>query len=333
MPRPSGPVEESSPPAPGTPRYLAFLPEHAISEHRVVVVTRHDGDHGAEISTLAIFPDAPPADALADALNAMLRLQVTADQRLDAALEHAPVPVRAAVRELLPALAASREDPHALRVVQQLAAKGSYLLFPVTGCPAQCDVCGTCRDDCAGCGECADGGCDICLPVTVTPRTAAVLGHALAVLADEAYDYAYRTGVCPGGQPGPLGAVPACARRLEEWLLRRYARAFDDLASDLEAGRLPLPACTAEEIALDIAIRDAGRIHHDEDELVSSLEENLPGSRFDYHWDHLQDALFQDKDYEDFLYTRAPVPGDTAEQWFGEFGNIALRDPGRGFRR
>src|SRR6266566_6730144 len=251
-------------PATEVPCYLAFLPEHAISEHRVVAVTGHGSDHSAEISTLAIFPDAPPADALADALNAMLRRQVTADRRLDAALENAPAPVRAEVRELLPALAASREDPRALRVVQQLAAKGGYLLFPVTGCPAQCDVCVTCSDGCASCPECAEGGCDTCLPVTVTPRTAVVLGQALAVLADEAYDYAYRTGVCPGGRPGPLGAVPACARRLGEWLLRRYARAFDDLASDLEAGRLPLPACTAEEIALDIAIRDAERIHHDE---------------------------------------------------------------------
>ncbi|PXY17038.1 hypothetical protein BA062_37825 [Prauserella flavalba] len=93
------------------------------------------------------------------------------------------------------------------------------------------------------CPECADGGCEICLPATLTPRTAAMLGHALAVLADEAYDYVYRTGMCRDGAPGPLGAVLACVADQDEWFLRRYARAFDDLSSDLQVGRHPTPAC------------------------------------------------------------------------------------------
>jgi hypothetical protein len=41
------------------------------------------------------------------------------------------------------------------------------------------------------------------LPVTLTPRTAAVLSHALAVLADEAYDHVYRAGMCRDGAPCP----------------------------------------------------------------------------------------------------------------------------------
>jgi hypothetical protein len=57
------------------------------------------------------------------------------------------------------------------------------------------------------------------------------------------------------------------------------------------------------------------------------LPGHLSGSRFDYEWDHLQDALFQDKDCEGFVYIRVPVYGDVAGQW-GEFGNIAARDRG-----
>lgn len=109
--------------------------------------------------------------------------------------------------------------------------------------------------------------------------------------------------------------------------------AFDDLSGDLEAGRLPLPVCTAEEIALDIAIRDAGRIHHDEDEMVEDLEKDYPPSRFDYDWAHLQDALFQDKDYEGLLDMRFPLSDEEAEQWFEEFSNITPRERRRGFRR
>jgi hypothetical protein len=320
-------------PSAGSVSYLAFLPWHTPAQHHVLAVADHGG--GAELCAAATFAEAPPASMLADALNGVLSRQVTAERRLDAALEGVPEPVRAAVARLVAALAAS-DDPQAFCVAGYLrvAGGGSYLLFPVTSCPpGGCETCGSCQQDCAGCGECSDGGCDICLPVTMTSRTAAVLGQALAVLADEAYDYIYGTGVCPGGVPGPLGAIPRCAEDQDAWFLRRYARAFDDLSSDLEAGRLPLPACTAEEIALDIAIRDAGRIHHDEDELVEDLVKDYPVSRFDYDWARLQDALFQDKDYEGLLDMRSPLGGDEAEQWFEEFSNIAPRVRRRGFRR
>jgi hypothetical protein len=313
--------------------YLAFLPRHAPGQHHVLAVVDHGG--GTELCAVASFAEAPPATMLADALNGVLFRQVTAEQRLDAALEGVPEPVRAAVGRLVPALAAN-DDPQALSVARYLRVTGggSYLLFPSTNCPrGGCETCGSCQQDCAGCGECSDGGCDICLPVTMTPRTAAVLGQALAVLADEAYDYIYGTGMCPGGAPGPLGAVPKCAEGQVAWFLRRYARAFDDLSGDLEAGRLPLPACTAEEVALDIAIRDAERIHHDEHELVEDLAKDYPASRFDHDWANLQDALFQDKDYEGLLDMRSPLGGDEAEQWFEEFSNIAPRDRRRGFRR
>jgi hypothetical protein len=314
--------------------YLAFVPRHTPTAHEVLAMIDH-GD-GPEAESLASFSDAPSATMLASALNGFLLHQVTAERRLDVVLENAPAPVRTAISALLPKLAAATtDDPAAQRVARQLPTVGddAFLLFPTTNCPGQCEFCGTCRDDCLDCPECADSGCEICLPVTLAPRTAAVLGHALAILADEAYDAVYRTGMCRDGVPGPLGAVLRCVAGQDEWFLRRYARAFDDLNSDLQVGRYPTPTCTAEEIALDLAIHDAERLHHDEDELIAGLEAELPASRSDYNWDTLQDVLFQDKDYEGLLSYGVPLGPEEAEGWFDEFGNVPPRERHRGFRR
>jgi hypothetical protein len=313
--------------------YLAFVPQHAPDAHGVSAIV--DGDDGPEAETLVSLPDAPSATVLASALNGVLLHQVTAERRLEAVLDGAPDPVRKTISALLPVLTAATEDPAASRVARQLptAGDGGFLLFPTTNCPGRCEFCGTCRDDCVECPECADGGCEICLPVTLTPRTAAVLGHALAILADEAYDYVYRTRMCRDGAPGPLGAVIPCVADQDEWFLRRYARAFDDLNSDLQVGRYPTPTCTAEEIALDLAIQDAERLYHDEGELIADLEADLPATRSDYDWNTLQDVLFQDKDYEGLLSHRMSLGRGEAEGWFEEFGNIAPRVRHRGFRR
>jgi hypothetical protein len=104
--------------------------------------------------------------ALAVALNAVLQRQVTAER----------------------CMAPAREDPAALRAVPQLpggAGDDGVRLFPTTNCPDLCETCGTCRIDCTDCEECADGGCEICLLVTMAPRTAVILAHASAILADE----------------------------------------------------------------------------------------------------------------------------------------------------
>jgi hypothetical protein len=313
--------------------YLAFVPQHAPDIHHVLaIVSRGDGPEAEPLVTL---PDAPSATMLASALNGVPLQQVIADRRLSAVLDGAPEDTRKTISALLRTLAGQSEDQTAPCLARQLPAVGDsgFLLFPTTNCPGRCEFCGTCRDDCVDCPECADGGCEICLPVTLAPRTAAVLGHALAVLADEAYDYSYRTGMCRDGVPGPLGAVLRCVADQDEWFLRRYARAFDDLSSDLQIGRHPTPTCTAEEIALDLAIQDAERLYHDEDELIADLETELPPSRSDYNWETLQDVLFQDKDYEGFLSDPTPVPRDDADLWFEAFGNVRPRERHRGFRR
>lgn len=313
--------------------YLAFVPQHTPNTHEVLAVI--DRGDGPEAESLASFSDAASATMLASALNGFLLHQVTAERRLEVVLENAPATVRTTISALLPILAAASEDPAAPRVARQLPAVGDdgFLLFPTTNCPGQCEFCGTCGDDCLDCPECVDSGCEICLPVTLAPRTAAVLAHALAILADEVYDAAYRTGMCRDGVPGPLGAVVRCVADQDEWFLRRYARAFDDLTSDLQIGRHPTPTCTAEEIALDLAIQDAERLYHDEDELITDLEAELPASRSDYNWETLQDVLFQDKDYEGLLSHRFPLGKHEAEVWFEEFNNVPPRDRRRGFRR
>ncbi|SDM27631.1 hypothetical protein SAMN04488074_11945 [Lentzea albidocapillata subsp. violacea] len=317
-----------------TRSYLAFVPHHTLNAHEVLAMI--DRGDGPEAEILVNLPDAPSATMLASALNGILLQRITAERHLSAVLDGAPDPVRAAVGGVLPTLmAAASEDPAASRVARQLPTIGDegFLQFPTTNCPGRCEFCGTCRDDCAACPACADGECEICLPAILTPRTAAVLGHALAILADEAYDYIYRTGLCRDGQPGPLGAVLPCIADLDEWFLRRYARTFDDLSSDLQIGRYPTPTCTAEEIALDLAIQDAERLYSDEDELVTDLEASLPASKADYNWNTLQDVLFQDKDYEGLLSHRFPIETGEAEAWFEEFGNVPPRDRHRGFRR
>lgn len=307
--------------------FLAFVPEHSVSGHRVLGL-RDRGD-GAEADTVTTVGDASTATVLADALNGTLRGRYTAPRQIEAVLDSAPEDVRTAVSRVLPGLREQGAAQEALRLVAVLPSpteRGAGL-FPTTNCPGRCGTCGECRNDCQTCAECADSGCEVCLPVVITPRTATALEQALGVLADEVYD----TG--NGGARGPLGAVPACVARQDAWFLRRYARAFDDLAADLRDGRWPTPACTAEEIALDLAIQDAQRRHHDEPELTAHRDTGLPASRFDYDWAALQDALFQDKDYEGLLHHPHRLADHEAQDWFSEFGNVPTRDPQRGFRR
>jgi len=60
--------------------------------------------------------------------------------------------------------------------------------------------------------------------------------------------------------------------------------------------------------------------------------DRLPSSAHDFAWDHLQDVLFQDKDYEGYLYAANAAGVGELDHWFEEFNNIAPRDPDRGCR-
>ena len=64
--------------------YLAFVPAHTASRHRVLAIV--DRGDGAEADAVATFPDAPSATVLAAALNGVLQEQVTAERRLASVL-------------------------------------------------------------------------------------------------------------------------------------------------------------------------------------------------------------------------------------------------------
>lgn len=93
----------------------------------------------------------------------------------------------------------------------------------------------------------------------LTPRTAAVLHAALDILGDHARDDAGELGDTPvtavnsGGWEifTRLPRVTYCQGR--EWRMK-FAQAFSDLSDRLAGGKGLSPACTAEEMALHLAI-------------------------------------------------------------------------------
>jgi hypothetical protein len=120
-------------------------------------------------------------------------------------MEGAPDPVRAAVHTLLAALTAANEDPAASRMARQPRATGDsgFLLFRTTSWPQPVRVLRHISQCCVSCPECTEVRCAICLPVTLTPRTASVPDYAVASLNPQAYDYIYQTGMRRDGGPRP----------------------------------------------------------------------------------------------------------------------------------
>lgn len=189
------------------------------------------------------------------------------------------------------------------------------------------------------------------MPVAAHPRTADVLYTALCVLADQAYDDAEEIGDSPlvrgelEGNWGVFTQLPKLTFRADLQWRRRFARAVDDLADDLEHGRWPQPTCTAEELALHLAIGDArDRV----DELDDADEqEKLPAHRDDFDLDMCSEVFFQDTDvlmlYSDRFDGIEDPDGDANRElgvgdlrtaaWFDPFQNVPARDPHRGFRR
>ncbi|MFB6577373.1 hypothetical protein ACFCYC_07990 [Streptomyces sp. NPDC056402] len=123
------------------------------------------------------------------------------------------------------------------------------------------------------------------------------------------------------------------------------ARAFDDLAGDLVKGNRPNPNCTAEEMALHLAIDDAPT--YLEDRPAEDDHNTLPEHEDDYGWDSCSDLMFQDHDVLMLFhskYTGIEDPdhpanpflgvGDPREAaWFDPFDNRGIRTPRRGLRR
>ena len=206
-------------------------------------------------------------------------------------------------------------------------------LFPIR----ECDCAGK-SEDCETCGW------------QLTPRTADLLSTVLSVLADQAFDDAARLGdqYLPDAHStgwAVFDRLPPLTRSADHRWRRRMARAFDDLADDLNKGRWPEPTCTAEEMALHLAIEDAPT--YLEDRPADDEHHTLPRHEDDYSWDACSDLLFQDHDVLmlfDASLAGIEAPGNPANQrlgagdlrvdsWFEPFDNGVARNPQRGFRR
>ncbi|MCX4633092.1 hypothetical protein [Streptomyces sp. NBC_01443] len=201
--------------------------------------------------------------------------------------------------------------------------------------------------DCPCKGE--DENCEKC-GWQLTPRTADLLHMALVVLADQAYDDAERLGDqflsdADSATWEVFDRLPSFTWTADHRWRRRMARAFDDLAGDLAKGNWPCPTCTAEEMALHLAIEDAPM--HLEDRPEEDDHNSLPEHEDDYSWGSCSDLLFQDHDVLMLFHTQfsgiedpenptnqSMGIGDLREAaWFTPFGSRSIRDPRRGFRR
>ncbi|MBT2674239.1 hypothetical protein J7E95_26195 [Streptomyces sp. ISL-14] len=205
-------------------------------------------------------------------------------------------------------------------------------LFPVKEC--------SCEDeDCEDCGW------------QLTPRTADLLLTSLSVLADQAYDDADELRDRPVTRQRPgnwevFTRLPALTWSADQSWRRRMARAFDDLSDELEHGHWPQPSCTAEEMALHMAIEDAPS-YLDDIDTRDATHSHLPEYRDDYDWNACSDLFFQDHDvlmlFDARLDGIEDPDGDVnqrlgmgdlrAAAWFEPFGHPPARNPERGFRR
>jgi hypothetical protein len=185
----------------------------------------------------------------------------------------------------------------------------------------------------------------------LTPRTAAVLWTSAQLLADLAYDDVVEHGDEPVSKQGVWSLFhdyPWITWRKDAVWRRQAARAFDDLAADLESGHPPRPTCPAEEMALHLVLRDAQVAVEDggPDSMMDGPN-FMPEDPNDFRWNLPSEDLFQDHDIlalfengsdgieePDAEENLQIGMGDyTPNAWFATFLNMKPRDPRRPFRR
>ena len=170
-----------------------------------------------------------------------------------------------------------------------------------------------------------------------TPRTAYALAAVAEVILDDYREYTRE--IAPGEwvedfeyswttvNPGTM-TLP--------WLLR-FRQAFKNLISDLALGDLPLPRCTAEEVALHTMI-----------DAAEGYGEDIKGEMFDYgaipphpedfDWEQCRSLLFEDHDVlmlnnpaldgienDEQAIERMGLAYLRRSEWFQWFGSVEQR--------
>ncbi|MFF7360341.1 hypothetical protein [Streptomyces sp. NPDC008125] len=182
----------------------------------------------------------------------------------------------------------------------------------------------------------------------LTPRTAAALHEALRLLARRAREDAAVLGDRPLA-PGGLGEKAGVFTRLPRvtfgvgaaWRLR-FARAVESIGGDLRDGWWPEPTCTAEEVALHLAIEDArAAVEAGAAAGTGPIGGGvLPAHRDDHDFDACAGMFFQDTDVlmlydagldgmedpEDEVNQRLGIGDLRPAAWFEPFLNVTPRD-------
>lgn len=170
---------------------------------------------------------------------------------------------------------------------------------------------------------------------------AAALRWAAALTADDAYDDIENH----GDEPVPdeawdwslFDTYPRSTWNASPEWRRQAARAYDDLADDIDAGIWPLPRCPAEELALHTLLIRLMDWTSDGDLFstlwngLASLPQHPDDENWDGAWEHLARIDDELGSYTETIAqrpTRCPAP-----VWFEEFSSAVKRDPARGFRR
>jgi hypothetical protein len=107
--------------------------------------------------------------------------------------------------------------------------------------------------------------------------------------------------------------------------------AFYDLAADLEAGALPVPACVAEDVVLAVALDWARETGHDQDDVFHA--DVLPPSSFDDDWRRV-DRLVGHRELFDEpvgrrILKQGPANPCHPDRWFEPLPGQPPRDPAR----
>ncbi|TYB45927.1 hypothetical protein [Microbispora tritici] len=325
-------------------QHLAFVAQVTPSKSRVFKVMDHGS--GPVLEALVTFPREEVATSVAVELNGVLVGRYLSVKRVRRLLIDAPDSVRSSIEQLLPLLEQVREtEASAVALAEAILQQSgpAFASFPTAHCFSACPDCGEeCATDCIDCYGCRHGECDNCFQPDMTPRTALALHTAAEIYADQAYEVAEELGhpsLAARAKVDTWPLLPAVAA--DQHFARRMARSFDDLANDLALGRLPLPSCTSEEIALWRIIDFARELAEDSDLGIDPEEiAQLPQSRFDYDWGWLTEVLYQDHDFLDLMSAEVTEEAlneiwrseEWIEEYFETFGNVPGRDPRRGFR-